>query len=77
MSDDNVRDMPNQGGGKPAKSFDDVLRSVNGEMAEARAKAIKARIKTVLDKKAEAEKLIRGYDEELDQLRAQFDRGLL
>lgn len=75
MSDDNnVTDLPQ---GKKPKSFSELMAQTNGEIAEKKTKEVKAKVLEILAKRAEAEKLIRGYDEELKQLAAKYEQGLL
>lgn len=75
VGDNNVTELNTEG--KPTKSFKDLLSNVTGELASSKIKAAQAQVKAILEKKLEAQKLIRGYDEELDQLQAKFEKGLL
>lgn len=74
MTDNNVTELKQE---KPAKSFKDLVGAAQGELTESKVKAARAQVKAILEKKAEAEKLIRQYDEELAQLNAKFDKGIL
>ena len=62
---------------KQTRSFKDLVSSATNEASSSKVKEAQTKVKEIIAKKLEAEKLIRLLNEELEQLGVKFEKGIL
>jgi hypothetical protein len=58
------------------KTADDIIQSLEKEFGNARVSSYKEKFKKLLEKRVEAERALRLVDEELEQLKDQYESGV-
>lgn len=72
MAEKIVKEVPN----KKGSMIDDLFDEVKDELNEDVIKAAKIKIKTLLEQKMKAEKVVKNLDRQIDDLRLQISQEL-